>query len=177
LILTGEACQPCTVPTIWNPRRAGFTILKGCVSSCRLLVPKMFEQWMNSEGKYNAVTRDWRYISSTATAQCCGVLQASSTVHSSDLLQIGWRPSNAHHHLLIFPELILFLFLLHFLPMFGRLNQLARHLSRPLPHYAHRSAAAIASTMTSPSTELGQRMIHTAGCLIIGDEVLGGKVL
>jgi hypothetical protein len=67
-------------------------------------------------------------------------------------------------------------FLLSFIQMFGRFNQLARHLSRPLPNYAHRSAAAIASTMTSLSTESGRRMIRTAGCIIIGDEVLGGKV-
>lgn len=78
--------------------------------------------------------------------------------------------------------------------MFGRVNQLVRHLSRPLPNYAHRSAAASPSqhnpswrfpTMTSspaqpPSTakalKNSERTIHTAACLIIGDEVLGGKV-
>ena len=72
------------------------------------------------------------------------------------------------------------------LHMFARINQLARHLSHPLPNYAHTSAAlspvrAIAGIMTSngaiPSpSEKSKRMIHTAGCLIIGDEVLGGKV-
>lgn len=31
--------------------------------------------------------------------------------------------------------------------------------------------------MTSSIEERGKRMIHTAGCIIIGDEVLGGKVL
>jgi hypothetical protein len=57
--------------------------------------------------------------------------------------------------------------------MFARLSQLARHLSRPLPNYAHRSAAASSGVMTS---DTGKNMIHTAACLIIGDEVLGGKV-
>lgn len=58
--------------------------------------------------------------------------------------------------------------------MFARFSQLARHLSRPLPNYAHRSAAAASSgIMTSDKME---KMIHTAACLIIGDEVLGGKV-
>ena len=67
--------------------------------------------------------------------------------------------------------------------MFGRLNQLARHLSRPLPNYAHRSAAAFPSGLTSgimataaTPEEKTRRTIHTAGCIIIGDEVLGGKV-
>ena len=66
--------------------------------------------------------------------------------------------------------------------MFARLNQLARHLSRPLPNYAHRSAAASRANfgpaiMSSAAAEdRSKRMIHTAGCIIIGDEVLGGKV-
>lgn len=65
--------------------------------------------------------------------------------------------------------------------MFSRISQLARHLSRPLPNYAHTSAAAAASSaarvMTSSTAdERNSRMIHTAACLIIGDEVLGGKV-
>lgn len=68
--------------------------------------------------------------------------------------------------------------------MFGRLNQLARHLTRPLPNYAHRAAApktGFASPIqTSPAMAAtnaqGKSMIHTAACLIIGDEVLGGKV-
>ncbi|EXJ56055.1 hypothetical protein A1O7_08986 [Cladophialophora yegresii CBS 114405] len=69
--------------------------------------------------------------------------------------------------------------------MFSRLSQLARHLSRPLPNYAHRSAAAFSSStsrMTSSSnveTISGPQkgLIQTAGCLIIGDEVLGGKTV
>lgn len=58
--------------------------------------------------------------------------------------------------------------------MFSRLSQLARHLSKPLPNYAHRSAAALSAStsMTSPSQP---KQIHTAGCIIIGDEVLGGS--
>jgi len=32
------------------------------------------------------------------------------------------------------------------------------------------------SIMTSSAEEKTKRMIHTAACLIIGDEVLGGKV-
>jgi len=64
--------------------------------------------------------------------------------------------------------------------MFSRLSQVARHLSRPLPNYAHTSAAAVpASRMTSLSAAAdvrNSRTIHTAACLIIGDEVLGGKV-
>ena len=73
-------------------------------------------------------------------------------------------------------------------PMFGRLNQLVRHLSRPLPNYVHLSAAnprvglvnGVTSSTTSPAMAAegghGKGLIHTAACLIIGDEVLGGKV-
>lgn len=66
--------------------------------------------------------------------------------------------------------------------MFARLSQVSRHLSRSLPNYAHSSAAAPSaflksSIMTSVTAEeRSKRMIHTAGCIIIGDEVLGGKV-
>jgi hypothetical protein len=67
--------------------------------------------------------------------------------------------------------------------MFGRFNQLARHLSRPLPNFAHTSAASkceagFGYNMTSSATFLQNKTktIHTAACLIIGDEVLGGKV-
>ena len=74
--------------------------------------------------------------------------------------------------------------------MFARLSQLTRHLSRPLPNYAHTSAAAFSTPLRSQSSimtsssqpgavsaeEKSKRMIHTAGCIIIGDEVLGGKV-
>lgn len=56
--------------------------------------------------------------------------------------------------------------------MFQRLNQVARHvLTRPLPAYTRTSAFSPFARMSG-----NKSMIHTAGCLIIGDEVLGGKV-
>ncbi|EEQ30829.1 molybdopterin binding domain-containing protein [Microsporum canis CBS 113480] len=63
-------------------------------------------------------------------------------------------------------------------------GQLIRHLSRPLPNYAHSSAAVFPPTSQSPMTssassakarENFKKTICTAACLIIGDEVLGGK--
>jgi hypothetical protein len=69
--------------------------------------------------------------------------------------------------------------------MFSRLSQVARHLSRPLPNYLHQSAAAAAplsrlttntAIMASVAEANNKRTINTAACLIIGDEVLGGKV-
>ena len=63
--------------------------------------------------------------------------------------------------------------------MFGRLSQVARQLSRPLPHYAHLSAAVAPRIPQFPAAAMsgtGPRLIHTAAALIIGDEVLGGKV-
>jgi hypothetical protein len=65
--------------------------------------------------------------------------------------------------------------------MFSRLSQVARHLSRPLPNFAHASAAnfrpSITSSVMAGATTTEQKgLIHTAACLIIGDEVLGGKV-
>jgi hypothetical protein len=67
------------------------------------------------------------------------------------------------------------------------LSQVARHLTRPLPNSAHNSAGSVISrssfgtngAMTSsPVTpaDREKRTIHTAGCIIIGDEVLNGKV-
>ncbi|KAF2754622.1 3'-phosphoadenosine 5'-phosphosulfate sulfotransferase [Pseudovirgaria hyperparasitica] len=68
--------------------------------------------------------------------------------------------------------------------MYSRLSQLARHLSRPIPNYAHRSAASsLTSSLVHPApasimaAERQKAMIHTAGCIIIGDEVLGGKTV
>ncbi len=67
--------------------------------------------------------------------------------------------------------------------MFARLSQLTRHLPRPLPYYNHISLATVsrssigAGIMPSAAEDRSKRMIHTAGCIIIGDEVLGGKVL
>ena len=57
--------------------------------------------------------------------------------------------------------------------MFSRLNQVARHFARPLPNYLHNSASAGSAAMAQ---ERSKRTINTAACLIIGDEVLGGKV-
>ncbi|KAK8011412.1 hypothetical protein PG990_010377 [Apiospora arundinis] len=69
--------------------------------------------------------------------------------------------------------------------MFSRLSQVARHLSRPQPNLGHTSAAAasrssgLASRIMATTTaeERNTRTIHTAACLIIGDEVLGGKTV
>ena len=66
--------------------------------------------------------------------------------------------------------------------MFVRVSQLARHLPRTPPNYVLRSTAPVANSTMTSSTSLPVRgkeqksMIHTAACLIIGDEVLGGKV-
>lgn len=65
--------------------------------------------------------------------------------------------------------------------MFNRLNQVVRHLSRPRPNFAHASAAtfrpaSITSSIMASTTQQ-KSTIHTAGCLIIGDEVLGGKTV
>ncbi|RYP41325.1 hypothetical protein DL769_011591 [Monosporascus sp. CRB-8-3] len=67
--------------------------------------------------------------------------------------------------------------------MFSRLSQVARHLSKPRPNFGHTSAAAAATSRSSglaprimaSANERQSRTIHTAACLIIGDEVLGGK--
>ncbi|KAK0637163.1 MoaB/Mog domain-containing protein [Bombardia bombarda] len=69
--------------------------------------------------------------------------------------------------------------------MFSSIRHVARHLTRPLPNQAHTSAAVFASntpthglTMASSTVspaERNSRTIYTAACLIIGDEVLGGK--
>ncbi|RYO94750.1 hypothetical protein DL766_000013 [Monosporascus sp. MC13-8B] len=68
--------------------------------------------------------------------------------------------------------------------MFPRLSQVARHLSKPRPSFGHTSAAApaamsmssgLASRIMASADERNSRTIHTAACLIIGDEVLGGK--
>ncbi|RYP26268.1 hypothetical protein DL767_008118 [Monosporascus sp. MG133] len=67
--------------------------------------------------------------------------------------------------------------------MFSRLSQVARHLSKPRPGFGHTSAAAaatsrpsgLASRIMASADERNSRTINTAACLIIGDEVLGGK--
>lgn len=61
--------------------------------------------------------------------------------------------------------------------MYARLNQLARHLSRPLPNYLHNASPRLSSLAArAMASERSKRTINTAACLIIGDEVLGGKV-
>ncbi|KAL5379246.1 hypothetical protein DPSP01_008521 [Paraphaeosphaeria sporulosa] len=59
--------------------------------------------------------------------------------------------------------------------MFSRLGQIARHLSRPVPNHAHR--AAYTSSIMAATSAQKKGLIHTAACLIIGDEVLGGKTV
>ena len=59
--------------------------------------------------------------------------------------------------------------------MLRRLNQVSRHLSRSLPNYGHPSAATAVSEAASYQMASGPRKIHTAGCIIIGDEILNGK--
>ncbi|PYH42818.1 flavin adenine dinucleotide pyrophosphatase [Aspergillus saccharolyticus JOP 1030-1] len=71
--------------------------------------------------------------------------------------------------------------------MFSRLSQLTRHLSRPALHNSSASAfpsSAIVPASRAPSLKMtssvlpkNKRTIHTAACLIIGDEVLGGKTI
>lgn len=66
--------------------------------------------------------------------------------------------------------------------MFNRLGQVARHLARPRPNLGHQSAAYCPSinAMANASLSADQRnrkTVHTAGCIIIGDEVLGGKTV
>ncbi|GAB1204667.1 hypothetical protein APSETT445_003330 [Aspergillus pseudonomiae] len=65
--------------------------------------------------------------------------------------------------------------------MFSRLSQLTRHLARPSLNYASALPPLSipqtrASNMTSSAVHNYTKTIHTAACLIIGDEVLGGKL-
>lgn len=113
---------------------------------------------------------------------------ARGELHSGLRHQLRSRPSASNPpHILVSPSTLPLSFSfplpLSFIPslMFPRLSQLARHFSRPLPNYAHNSAASIANrglgVMASfTADERNSRTIHTAACLIIGDEVLGGKV-
>ncbi|KAI0150331.1 molybdopterin binding domain-containing protein [Xylariaceae sp. FL1272] len=69
--------------------------------------------------------------------------------------------------------------------MISRLSQLSRHLSQPIPSFSHFSVAStprsgvsgVASRIMASADERNKRTIHTAACLIIGDEVLGGKTV
>ncbi|KFH44044.1 hypothetical protein ACRE_052090 [Hapsidospora chrysogenum ATCC 11550] len=60
--------------------------------------------------------------------------------------------------------------------MFSRLSQVTRHLSPSSLAQAAR-ASAPGMTMATAVDERRTRTIHTAACLIIGDEVLGGKTV
>ncbi|KAF5963214.1 3'-phosphoadenosine 5'-phosphosulfate sulfotransferase (PAPS reductase) FAD synthetase s [Fusarium coicis] len=60
--------------------------------------------------------------------------------------------------------------------MFSRISQVTRHLSSPVVGNTRRFA--LGRTMASISAdERNSRTISTAACLIIGDEVLGGKTV
>lgn len=65
--------------------------------------------------------------------------------------------------------------------MFARVSQIARHLSRPAAQFAYSGTTPVLSTGVRPQVNMSTaeqnfaRTIHTAACLIIGDEVLGGK--
>jgi hypothetical protein len=66
--------------------------------------------------------------------------------------------------------------------MFPQVSQLVRHLFRPLPNYAHSPSTVGSARFTSrvmissiAADERNKRTLYTASCLIIGDEVLGGK--
>ena len=65
--------------------------------------------------------------------------------------------------------------------MFSRLSQLNSHLIRPLGTLTRKSVHPFAARgrpgMMVSAEEKSKRMIHTAGCIIIGDEVLGGKTV
>jgi molybdopterin biosynthesis enzyme MoaB len=59
--------------------------------------------------------------------------------------------------------------------MLSRLSQLTRHLTTTsLASSSHRPAL---TRMATSASERAARTIHSAACLIIGDEVLGGKTV
>ena len=58
--------------------------------------------------------------------------------------------------------------------MLSRLTQVTRHLSSPA--LTLRSTRAFGKMAAASVSERNSRTINTAACLIIGDEVLGGKV-
>lgn len=60
--------------------------------------------------------------------------------------------------------------------MFSRLSQVTRHLSAPAASLTA-GRAVFGKMATASADERNTRTIHTAACLIIGDEVLGGKVV
>lgn len=63
--------------------------------------------------------------------------------------------------------------------MLGRLNLLTRHLSRPFGSSVPTLSSPFLIPRPGPpamTSAAHAKTIHTAACLIIGDEVLGGKV-
>ncbi|KND88813.1 Uncharacterized protein TOPH_06552 [Tolypocladium ophioglossoides CBS 100239] len=61
--------------------------------------------------------------------------------------------------------------------MFSRLSQVARHFSAPSASLAQASRRPLSFARMALADERSARTIHTAACLIIGDEVLGGKTV
>ncbi|KAM0431826.1 hypothetical protein ACHAPT_005076 [Fusarium lateritium] len=63
--------------------------------------------------------------------------------------------------------------------MFSRISQVARHLSAPVAAAAARPRRFAFGSVMAPisADERNARTIQTAACLIIGDEVLGGKTV
>lgn len=61
--------------------------------------------------------------------------------------------------------------------MSNRLTLLAHHIARPGQGIPRSALRIPSSSSTGISTMTTSNLIHTAACLIIGDEVLGGKVL
>ncbi|KAF2459232.1 MoaB/Mog domain-containing protein [Lineolata rhizophorae] len=62
--------------------------------------------------------------------------------------------------------------------MYARLSQLVRQLPRPSTTAALSASRARPTSPTPrPAAMSSARTIHTAGCIVIGDEVLGGKTV
>ena len=122
--------------------------------------------------------RKWEECASSPPEASKGPPPLSST----SLLQ----PHFPHFSLIHTPSLYSSLILRLPTSMFGRLSQLTRHLSRPALSFSPAATSPLSSsslsplrtpsTMTLPAIANATKTIHTAACLIIGDEVLGGKV-
>lgn len=123
--------------------------------------------------------RKWEECASSPPEASKGPPPLSST----SLLQ----PHFPHFSLIHTPSLYSSLILRLPTSMFGRLSQLTRHLSRPALSFSPAATSPLSSsslsplrrtpfTMTAPAIVNATKTIHTAACLIIGDEVLGGKV-
>lgn len=88
-------------------------------------------------------------------------------VHTCSIATVGTRTHSIH---------VVFFLLWS---MFNRINQITRQLTRQFPNYTHTPAGptpVLNRGMMTSAEDRSQRIIHTAGCIIIGDEVLGGKV-